>query len=40
MTDALPHPVPAKRWAYVIPVAAIMYMLAYLDRNNVSVILP
>ncbi|MFI9075487.1 MFS transporter [Streptomyces sioyaensis] len=42
--DALPHPaapaIPAKRWAYVIPVAAIMYMLAYLDRNNVSVILP
>ncbi|MFK0261664.1 MFS transporter [Streptomyces angustmyceticus] len=32
--------IPAKRWAYVIPVAAIMYMLAYLDRNNVSVILP
>ncbi|MEU6328237.1 MFS transporter [Streptomyces sp. NPDC047049] len=36
---ATPAP-PAKRWAYVIPVAAIMYMLAYLDRNNVSVILP
>ncbi|MGH3312879.1 MAG: MFS transporter [Streptomyces sp.] len=32
--------VPAKRWVYVIPVAAFMYMLAYLDRNNVSVILP
>ncbi|MCE4947718.1 MFS transporter [Streptomyces noursei] len=32
--------VPAKRWVYVIPVAAIMYMLAYLDRNNVSVVLP
>ncbi|WP_028709174.1 MFS transporter [Propionicicella superfundia] len=32
--------VPQKRWAYVIPVAAIMYMLAYLDRNNVAVILP
>lgn len=47
MTDAGPQPTPqsppttpAKRWAYVIPVAAIMYMLAYLDRNNVSVILP
>ncbi|QHC24064.1 MFS transporter [Streptomyces sp. GS7] len=46
MTDA-PHadgaplpPIPARRWAYVIPVAAIMYMLAYLDRNNISVILP
>lgn len=32
--------IPAKRWAYVIPVAAFMYMLAYLDRNNISVILP
>ncbi|WP_274911762.1 MFS transporter [Streptomyces sp. WZ-12] len=31
---------PAKRWVYVIPVAALMYMLAYLDRNNVSVVLP
>ncbi|UKY54434.1 MFS transporter [Streptomyces inhibens] len=44
MTDVTPPPTPqatpAKRWAYVIPVAAIMYMLAYLDRNNVSVILP
>ncbi|MEV0373925.1 MFS transporter [Streptomyces sp. NPDC050636] len=39
-TDAMPQAVPAKRWMYVIPVAAIMYMLAYLDRNNVSVILP
>ena len=25
---------PAKRWVYVIPVAVIMYMLAYLDRTN------
>ncbi|MCK7627134.1 MFS transporter [Streptomyces sp. RS10V-4] len=41
MTDAPPPAaVPAKRWVYVIPVAAIMYMLAYLDRNNVSVVLP
>jgi sugar phosphate permease len=39
-THALPPAIPAKRWTYVIPVAAIMYMLAYLDRNNVSVILP
>lgn len=31
---------PSKRWAYVIPVAAIMYMLAYIDRTNVSLILP
>ncbi|MFC6065254.1 MFS transporter [Streptomyces ochraceiscleroticus] len=35
-----PVHVPAKRWVYVIPVAAFMYMLAYLDRNNVSVVLP
>lgn len=33
-------PVPAKRWTYVIPVAVVMYMLAFLDRSNVSVILP
>ncbi|MEV6879473.1 hypothetical protein [Amycolatopsis sp. NPDC051128] len=32
--------VPRKRWAYVIPVAVVMYMLAYLDRTNVAVILP
>ena len=32
--------IPSKRWSFVIPVAAIMYMLAYLDRNNVAVILP
>ncbi|WAH36353.1 MFS transporter [Alicyclobacillus dauci] len=32
--------VPAKRWQYIIPVAAIMYMLAYMDRINVSMILP
>ena len=32
--------IPRKRWAYVIPVAVVMYMLAYLDRTNVAVILP
>ena len=32
--------IPSKRWSFVIPVAAVMYMLAYLDRNNVAVILP
>ncbi len=32
--------IPAKRWRYVIPVAAIMYMLAYMDRINVGMILP
>ncbi len=39
MTTASPS-IPRKRWAYVIPVAVIMYMLAYLDRTNVAVILP
>jgi sugar phosphate permease len=32
--------VPARRWLYIIPVAAIMYMMAYMDRINVSMILP
>ena len=32
--------VPAKRWMFVIPVAAVMYMLAYIDRTNVALILP
>ena len=46
MTPATPSkpptgsPIPAKRWTYVIPVAVVMYMLAFLDRSNVSVILP
>lgn len=31
---------PAKRWVYVIPVAVVMYMLAYLDRTNTAMILP
>lgn len=31
---------PAKRWWYVIPVAVVMYMLAYLDRTNTAMILP
>ncbi|WDM02970.1 MFS transporter [Alicyclobacillus cycloheptanicus] len=31
---------PAKRWQYIIPIAALMYMLAYMDRINVSMILP
>ncbi|QKV96428.1 MFS transporter [Streptomyces sp. NA02950] len=43
-TPAAPPPdtgaIPAQRWTYVIPVAAFMYMLAYLDRNNISVVLP
>lgn len=32
--------VPAKRWWFVIPVAVVMYMLAYLDRTNTAMILP
>lgn len=32
--------IPLKRWTFVIPVAAVMYMLAFLDRNNVAVVLP
>lgn len=32
--------VPSKRWLYVIPVAVVMYMLAYLDRTNTAMILP
>jgi len=39
MSEQAAAVVPAKRWVYVIPVAVVMYMLAYLDRNNVSVIL-
>ncbi|CAM02735.1 sugar phosphate permease [Saccharopolyspora erythraea NRRL 2338] len=31
---------PSRRWVFVIPVAAVMYMLAYIDRTNVSLILP
>jgi sugar phosphate permease len=32
--------IPQKRWVFVIPVAAVMYMLAYIDRTNVALILP
>lgn len=32
--------IPAKRWGYVIPMAAVMYILAYVDRINVAMILP
>jgi sugar phosphate permease len=40
VTMTSPATVPHKRWTYVIPVAVVMYMLAYLDRTNVSLILP
>ncbi|MCL2735199.1 MAG: MFS transporter [Propionibacteriaceae bacterium] len=39
MTQNLVSAIPQKRWLHVIPVAVVMYMLAYLDRNNVSIIL-
>lgn len=32
--------IPARRWGYVIALAAIMYILAYVDRINVAMILP
>jgi sugar phosphate permease len=37
---AVPGTVPNKRWVFVIPVAVVMYMLAFIDRTNVSLILP
>jgi MFS family permease len=32
--------VPAKRWMHIIPVAMVMYILAYMDRINVAMVLP
>jgi sugar phosphate permease len=32
--------IPTKRWGYVIPMAVVMYILAYVDRINVAMILP
>ena len=32
--------IPAKRWSHVIPAAVVMYILAYVDRINVAMILP
>ena len=35
------HPeIPNKRWTHIIPVAAVMYILAYVDRINVAMALP
>lgn len=31
---------PARRWVYIIPMAVVMYILAYIDRINVGMILP
>ena len=32
--------IPNKRWTHIIPVAAVMYILAYVDRINVAMALP
>jgi sugar phosphate permease len=32
--------IPAKRWRYIIPMAVVIYILAYVDRINVAMILP
>src|ERR1700733_6467274 len=32
--------IPARRWGYVIPMAVVMYVLAYVDRINVAMVLP
>ena len=31
---------PQQRWLRIIPVALIMYMIAFIDRTNVSMALP
>jgi len=33
-------PLASRRWGYLIPVVMVMYLLAYLDRGNVALILP
>ncbi|MGF7124544.1 MFS transporter [Rhodococcus sp. BE178] len=33
-------PFASRRWGYLIPVVMVMYLLAYLDRGNVALILP
>ncbi|QBJ96929.1 MFS transporter [Rhodococcus sp. ABRD24] len=35
-----PSPLASRRWGYLIPVVMVMYLLAYLDRGNVALILP
>ncbi|MFF3573882.1 MFS transporter [Nocardia jiangxiensis] len=35
-----PMPLAGKRWIVIIPVVMVMYLLAYLDRGNVAMILP
>jgi sugar phosphate permease len=32
--------IPNKRWIHIIPVAGVMYVLAYVDRINVAMVLP
>jgi len=33
-------PIPEKRWQHIIPVAFIMYTIAFVDRTNISLALP
>src|ERR1039457_7144855 len=33
-------PIPSQRWTHIIPVAFIMYTIAFIDRTNVSLALP
>jgi len=33
-------PMPAQRWTHIIPVAFIMYTIAFIDRTNISLALP
>lgn len=40
MATAYKHRVPRQRWLRVIPVALIMYTIAYVDRTNISMALP
>jgi sugar phosphate permease len=30
------HPIPAQRWVRIIPVAVLMYTIAFIDRNNIA----
>jgi MFS family permease len=36
----LPHLMKSQRWTHIIPVAFIMYTIAFIDRTNVSMALP
>ncbi|GGE27908.1 MFS transporter [Pullulanibacillus camelliae] len=34
--NSIPQHIPRGRWFFVVPVAFIMYMISYMDRNNIS----